>query len=426
MCIFIKKLTASFMALTMMTSVLAGCNRGNNSGSDGSGTGQGGSGDTIKLTVWGAQEDQDMLTQMCKEFADEHPDKKYAFTLGVVSEADAANEILKDVSAAADVFSFASDQIGSLVSAGALYRITKNRESVEAASTEDAVRAATVDGELYGYPAVSDTYFLYYDKSKLSEEDVQSIDTIMQKDIPNTKTNLAMNIDDGWYQAGFFFGAGCTLFGEDGTDPTQCDFNSERGVLAGEYMIDLVNDPKFGADFDDSMVKSGFADGSLAAAISGTWNSKEIESSLGENYGAAKLPEFTLSNGESVQMGSMANFKLVGVNSETYAPLDAMELAEWLISYDNQKLRLEKRSFAPANKALSEDTEALSGKPAVAALTEQLKHATLQASIPQMSSFWKPAEAFGQDIIAGNVTKDNLQEKLDRFVQTALSSVAGG
>ena len=237
MCISIKKLTASFLALAMMTSAFAGCNRGSGSESDNSGAGQSASGDTIKLTVWGSQEDQDMLTQMCKEFADEHPDKKYAFSLGVVSEADAANEILKDVSAAADVFGFASDQIGSLVSAGALYRITKNRESVEAASTENAVRAATVDGELYGYPAVSDTYFLYYDKSKLSEKDVQSLDTIMQKDIPNTKTNFAMNLDDGWYQAGFFFGAGCTLFGEDGTDPTKCDFNSERGVLAGEYMI---------------------------------------------------------------------------------------------------------------------------------------------------------------------------------------------
>ena len=423
MCNSVKKLTASFMALAMMTSILSGCNRGSDSGSDNSG-GASGNGETVKLTVWGSQEDQDILMEMCEDFAKAHTDKHYAFTMGVVSEADAANEVLKDVSAAADVFAFSSDQIGSLVSAGALYRITKNREEIENAATETAIRAATVDGELYGYPAVSDTYFLYYDKSKLSEEDVKSLDDIMAKDIPDVKTNFAMNLDDGWYQAGFFLGTGCTLFGEDGTDPTQCDFNSERGLLAGEYILNLAKSPKFGADFDDSMVKSGFANGTLAAAISGTWNSKEIESSLKENYGTAKLPEFTLSNGETVQMGSFANFKLIGVSSETDAPLDAMLLAEWLTSADNQKLRLEKRSFAPTNKELAGDTDTLSEIPAVRALTEQLQHATLQPSIPQMGSFWKPAEAFGQDVISGAVTTDNLQEKLDRLVQSALSNIS--
>ena len=411
------------MALAMMTSILSGCSRGSDSGSDNSG-GTSGNGETVKLTVWGSQEDQDILMEMCEDFAKAHTDKHYAFTMGVVSEADAANEVLKDVSAAADVFAFSSDQIGSLVSAGALYRITKNREEIENAATETAIRAATVDGELYGYPAVSDTYFLYYDKSKLSEEDVKSLDDIMAKDIPDVKTNFAMNLDDGWYQAGFFLGTGCTLFGEDGTDPTQCDFNSERGLLAGEYILNLAKSPKFGADFDDSMVKSGFANGTLAAAISGTWNSKEIESSLKENYGTAKLPEFTLSNGETVQMGSFANFKLIGVSSETDAPLDAMLLAEWLTSADNQKLRLEKRSFAPTNKELAGDTDTLSEIPAVRALTEQLQHATLQPSIPQMGSFWKPAEAFGQDVISGAVTMDNLQEKLDRLVQSALSNIS--
>lgn len=411
------------MAFALLTSMLSGCSRSNNTDSDNSGSANG-SGETVKLTVWGAQEDQDILLSMCESFAKAHPDKHYAFTMGVVSEADAAGEVLKDVSAAADVFAFASDQIGSLVSAGALYRITRNREEIESACTETAVKAATVDGELYGYPAASDTYFLYYDKSKLSEEDVKSLDTIMAKDIPDTKTNFAINLDDGWYQAGFFLGTGCNLFGEDGTDPTQCDFNSEQGLLAGEYILNLAKNARFGADYDDSMVKSGFANGTLAAAVSGTWNSKEIESSLKENYGTAKLPEFTLSDGETAQMGSFANFKLIGVNSETDAPLDAMLLAEWLTNYDNQKLRLEKRSFAPANKQLAEDSGALSAIPAVMALTEQLEYATLQPSIPQMGSFWKPAEAFGQDVISGAVTSDNLQEKLDRLVQSALSNIS--
>ena len=84
---------------------------------------------------------------------------------------------------------------------------------------------------------------MYYDKSKLSEDDVKSIEGIMSKDIEGVSTNFAFNTDVGWYQSGFFFGAGCKLFGEDGTDPTQCDFNNERGYMVGEYLIDLVNNP---------------------------------------------------------------------------------------------------------------------------------------------------------------------------------------
>ena len=65
---------------------------------------------------------------MCEDFAAANTGKTYKFTYGVVSEADAKNEVLKDASAAADVFGFVSDQTAELVEADALYRDTKNRE----------------------------------------------------------------------------------------------------------------------------------------------------------------------------------------------------------------------------------------------------------------------------------------------------------
>lgn len=309
------------------------------------------------------------------------------------------------------------------MNSGALYRVTKNKDEIVAANSESSISAASIDGELYGYPYVSDTYFMYYDKSKLSEDDVKSIEGIMAKDIDGVTTNFAFDTDNGWYQAGFFFGAGCKLFGDDGTDPTQCDFNNERGYMVGEYLIDLVANPKYGANFDDSLVKAGFAEGTLAAAVSGTWNAGEIQASLGDNYAATKLPEFTLSNGETVQMGSMANFKIMGVNSETKNPLDAMALAEWLTNKDNQKTRFEVRSYAPTNVELASDTETMNSNIAVGALAQQAQYSTVQTSINQCQNFWTPAEAFGQEIIAGTCTKDNLQQKLDAFVESVLATL---
>lgn len=163
--------------------------------------------------------------------------------------------MLKDISAAADVFAFASDQTGELVSSGALYRVTKNKDEIVANNTEASISAATVDGELYGYPSSSDTYFMYYDKSKFSDEEVKSLDTMLAKDIDGVTTNVAFDLDNGWYQCAFFFGAGCTLFGADGLDPTSCDFNNEQGYKVGEYLLDLVGNSKFGNNFDDGLVK---------------------------------------------------------------------------------------------------------------------------------------------------------------------------
>lgn len=431
----IRKLMTAIASMAMAGVMMVGCSSGNSStadsgssssaseNADNGGASSTGNGEAVNLTVWGSQEDQEMLKKMCDEFAAANPDKQYTFTFGVVSEADAQKEVLKDISAAADVFGFASDQTATLVDAGALYRVTKNKDQIVANNSEASISAASIDGELYGYPCVSDTYFMYYDKSKLTEDDVKSFESILAKDIEGVTTNLAFDTDNGWYQAGFFFGAGCKLFGDDGKDPTMCDFNNERGYMVGEYLIDLVANPKYGANFDDSLVKAGFADGTLAAAVSGAWNASEIQASLGENYAATKLPTFTLSNGETVQMGGMANFKIVGVNSETKNPLDAMALAEWLTNYDNQKTRFELRSFAPTNVELANDKDALNSNIAVSALAQQAQYATVQTSIPQCQNFWTPAEAFGQEIIAGTCTKDNLQQKLDAFVESVLATL---
>ena len=429
----IRKLMTALASIAMAGVMFTGCASSNGGSSTGSSSAEGGSSaadngagssdEVINLTVWASQEGQESTKQMCDAFAAANPDKKYEFTYGVVSEADASKEVLKDISAAADVFAFASDQTATLVDAGALYRITKNKDQIVAENTEASVAAASIDGELYGYPHISDTYFMYYDKSKLTEEDVQSLEAIMSKDIEGVTTNFAFDTDNGWYQTAFFFGAGCKLFGDDGTDPTQCDFNNERGYMVGEYLIDLVANPKYGANFDDSLIRAGFADGTIAAAVTGTWNAEDIQNSLGDNYAATKLPTFTLSNGETVQMGSMANFKIMGVNSETKHPLEAMALAEWLTNKDNQQYRFEHRSLAPTNIELSNDTAALSSNIAVAALAQQAQYATVQTSISQVQNFWTPAEAFGQEIIAGTCTKDNLQEKLDAYVESVLATL---
>lgn len=374
------------------------------------------------LKVWGPQEQQDTLAELCEQFKALHPEANITIEYGVVSESDAKTEVLKDTSVAADVFTFASDQIAELQAAGALYRVTLNKDAIIADNSEASIQASTVDGELYAYPSSAETYFMYYDKSKFTEDEVKNLNTMVEKDLGDDIINFSFDSDNGWYLSSFFFGAGCHLFGEDGTDATQCDFNNEQGKLVGEYLIDLANNKKV-ANHDDGLLLTAFESGTLGATFTGTWNADAIKASLGDNYGVAKLPTVTLADGKDYQLSGMANFKLYGVNSQTQYPAEAMALAEYLTSYDAQKVRFEKHSAAPTNVELASDSEALASNAAVAALTEASQVATLQTSIPQSGNYWSPAEAFGTGINDGSITKDNLQEKLDAFVESVLATL---
>ena len=266
-------------------------------------------GETVTLKVWGSQEDQELLGVLVENFKAANPDTTWDISLGVVGEPDAKARYLEDPAAAADVFAFSNDQLLDLVNADALYEVTRNLDAIVAANSAGSIESATLDGVLYGYPMTADNgYFLYYDKSVLSEEDVQTLDSILAKANEAGK-KVFMDVSNGWYIASFFLGAGCTL-GLDENGKQTCDFNNEAGVAAGEAIRAFTADPAF-LTGDDSVLTGGMGD-TICAGVSGTWNAAAIQEKLGENYAACKLPTFTL-NGEQVQMSSFIGTKLIGV-----------------------------------------------------------------------------------------------------------------
>ena len=86
---------------------------------------------TATLRVWvGDNADVAWMEQVVRDFTAEHPDVNYDVQIGVQNEGDAAKVILADVEAAADVFTFADDQLPDLLSAGALMPITEATEEI--------------------------------------------------------------------------------------------------------------------------------------------------------------------------------------------------------------------------------------------------------------------------------------------------------
>ncbi|MGB4613188.1 MAG: extracellular solute-binding protein [Erysipelotrichaceae bacterium] len=368
-----------------------------------------GAAETVTLRVWGAQDDQEMLQGMIDAFIAANPDTEWDITLGVVSEADAKTKYLEDPAAAADVFAFANDQIIDLVNAGALYKVTRNADDIKARNSEGSIEGSSVDGQLYGYPLTADNgYFLYYDSSVFTKEDVDSLDTMLAKANEAGK-KVFMDVSNGWYIASFFLGNGGT-FAIDADGNQVVDFNNENGLAAAETIKAFTANPAF-LTGDDSILVAGMGD-TIAAGVSGTWNATAMEEALGENYAAAKLPKYTTAAGE-VQMGSFVGYKVLGVNSQTKFPEQAMDLADFLSNEENQKLRFETRQLLPSNTVAAAEP-AVAENIAIAALQEQNPYGTSQKEV--LGTYWAPAEAFGATLEAKDYSID-LQTLLDDMVE---------
>ncbi len=361
----------------------------------------------VVLKVWGSQEDQAMLGEMVDAFKAANTEKDYEVTFGVVSEADAKAKYLEDPAAAADLFAFANDQLYDFVNAGALYEVTKNKADIVAANGAPSIEAASTNGKLYAYPMTADNgYFMYYDKSVISEEQVKTMDGILEAAKAGNKKAF-MDVSNGWYIASFFLGAGGKLEVKDSKQ--LCDFNNANGVAAGEAIKALTAHPAF-LTGDDAVLTGGFGD-TIAAGISGTWNADAIKAKLGDNFAATKLPTFTMA-GKQVQMGSFAGFKLMGINSLTKAPVDAMLLAQWLTNEENQIKRFEVRSMGPSNINAASSDAVMANIP-LAALAAQNIFATSQKDV--LGSYWGPAEAFGTAMEAKDYAK-SVQDLLNEMV----------
>lgn len=194
----------------------------------------------VSLRVWAAEEDQDMVKGWCDEFAAQYPDVTFNFEVGVQSESTAKDTVLADVEAAADVFSFAGDQLVDLVNAGALQEVVIHADEVKervGGADSGAVAAASVDGKLYGYPATADNgYFMFYNKEYFTEDDVKSLDRMMEVAAENGK-QITMQFNSGWYNLSFFLAAGFNLsLNADGSQ--FCDWNgTSADGIAG---VDVV------------------------------------------------------------------------------------------------------------------------------------------------------------------------------------------
>lgn len=369
----------------------------------------------VELVVWGAEEDKELMDQIIQGFQDKYQGQAdFQILFEVQGESQCKDVLIGGLEEGADVFTFADDQLNALAAAGALDPI-ENADEIRGRNLASAVEAATVNDQLYAYPLTADNgYFLYYNKKYITEEQVKTLDGILQAAAANDKL-FTMDWSSAWYVYSFFGNTGLKVGLNDDGITNYCTWNQKdgdiRGIDVAQAMLQIARKPGFSSCTDEKFL-DGVKKGSVIAGVSGVWNSVAVKEAWGTNAGAAKLPTYSCS-GRQIQMASFSGCKLIGVNAYSEYPEWASRLAEWITNEENQRLRFEVRGQGPSNMAVA-DSEVIKQSPAIAALIEQSEFSQLQRV---GGKFWDPVTKFAENMAAGNPSGQNLQKQLDEMAE---------
>ena len=361
------------------------------------------------IQLWVSEGVMDFTADQLGTFQQENPEyDDLRIHLKSVNEGEVSDKLLRRAEFGADVFGFPHDQVFELYANDMLSPLTEeNAQLVTENNDAGSVAAATMVNELYAYPMTSDNgYFMYYDKSIISDQ--MTLEEILAACEENNRT-FHMELNSGWYQVAFFFGAGCELYFDTNANGefTLCHANyaSDNGVKALKSMIKVASSPAFRNGTAIELL------GDMGAFVSGTWAAVDMQNLLGDNYAAMKLPTV-----DGYQMSAFSGYKMMGVKPQSsdhrQAACDA--LAMYLTSEDVQAARFEAVEWGPSNLN-AQNTEALQNSEAHSALAAQMQYSVAQGQYP--GEYWDLSFELGERVMSGSLNDKSDEELMEVLTQ---------
>ncbi len=415
-----------------------------------------------EIIIWGAGDHEDLYREYAQQYAEENQ-WDVRFTVAGQGDSGAYSAMSTDVTKGAAVFTYANDMLVNLNRIGALAPLRgDNLTWAQENHVEVALETGKLGDTYYGYPVSADNgFFMFYNQDAFEGTDVWDATTndlkegytfldlykaLDQKggDWADAKVTWAMG--DAWYISGVFFGAGGDyeiIYDDEGNiESSDCWFAYEVdeegkedytiGYRASEMMKNtIMQDGKVSSHYlysdassthlNDNItagIPSIDANGNVtqptkfkvAAAISGTWKTKEIKKAWGDDARATVLPALEDDEGNKYDFYSFSGYKLMGVNPMcSYARESAENLqrlhdfAKYLTDVEVSLARYNATGLGPSNIEARKD-KAVAEDFGLAALTEQYAIANhVQSSVP--ANYWTPIQNFGAgmytDLLAG-------------------------
>lgn len=348
-----------------------------------SGTKGDGGGDEASITIWHNFSGEDLraqsVQQIIEDFKENHPDIKvdaqaipvdaYRERIGTV----AASKELPDI-----FFGYPGSFTDEYYEGGLIQPISElfdEHPEWKDGFLEGAFDPYTFDDGVYSAPlAISATSFLYYNKDKFEENNI---------DIPTTWTELHEVIDqfndlgvtpialgnkEPWVAQSTTFGAiadrvtGTEWF-EKAAAQDGASFTDDEFIEALSYFKDLVDKDAYqeGANgIDNTQAEQYFAQGNAAMIINGSWTVSGLAGTVSDdvmaNIGVTILPaiEEGAGRGNTITGGAGGGF-LLNKNTEGADKDAALQLIYALSNEDAQRMIAESESLVMYDVDIQED-----------------------------------------------------------------------
>ncbi|GAB5056014.1 extracellular solute-binding protein [Companilactobacillus alimentarius] len=401
-----KKILLGGLVLSMSMIVLAGCGSKSSSSSSSSSN-------TQNIKLWVDTEHIAAIKGQVKKFEKANP--KVHVTIKAGSSADALKDVSKDPDKAADVFMMPHDQVGQMADAGLLYPVSKKySNSIKKNDVKSAVDGVTWKGKVYGFPYGIESQVLYYNKAKLSAEDVKSWDTLTSKG--KLGTNFA-EAGANYIFTPLFMSNGDVLYGKNGETVKGTNFNNEKGIQVLSWIAKQKDNS--GVVQTNAAALSNLQSGKTDAFLSGPWSKNDVKKALGKNMAVAPYPTVNFGSGD-VQMKAFLGVKVYGVNQQTKSPVASMKLAKYLTNEATQKVEFEKNGVVPSNAKAQDLQVVKDDETAKSVITMSASdHSVVMPKVPQITDLWPQMDSVINDTYKGKIKSSDYQKKLDKVVSVA-------
>ena len=328
----------------------------------------------------------------------------------------------------ADVYIAPNDRVGALAKAG---HLTEAKLLDDAKYDDKDKQGVSIDGKVYGAPAVIETIIMYYNKDLLKEAP-KSFDDLMAlskddkyKFAGEEGKNVAFlgQLTNFYYSYGILSGYGGYVFGKNGTDPKDIGLNNDKSVEAINYISDWYKNvwPKGMLDVKSSydFLKQSFIDGKTAAVIAGPWEAKAFKDAK-VNLGAAKLP--SLPGGNEYKPFAGGKAWVISEYSENKEL--AQKFLDWASSEEQQNKLYKGFGEVPANH-VAREAAAKDGNEITKAVIDTFANAVPMPNIPEMAEVWPGAENLIFDAASGNKSAKEAADAAVELIKQAIEQKHG-
>lgn len=247
------------------------------------------------ISVWVPVGYVELTQKQIAQFNADHVGQ-YRFDATVIAEPEPVTKIRINGVSAPDLFCFTSDDYTqTMVSYGLLSALSQeDADYVQKNHHANAVASASVGDQLYAYPmSTQPSNILYYDKSVLSAEDVQSVEALISAcQASGRKFLWLLDVAEA---AAFFEAVGCvsnwTADAQGQWISVQDTYNSPAGIAALEKMLSIEQSPWHSMVGDLEVFGQ---EPPFAAMVAWPWYLQDGSAAeiLGDNLGIAPLPSF--------------------------------------------------------------------------------------------------------------------------------------